>query len=592
MNNKYRGINFATIRIYAEHAWRYKGFVIAIFAWMPVVLLLHQILPPIIVSNVLDRLSSGDFTSNIWQSFGNDIILYASLILVGGTLVWRLFIFLIWKLEMRVQRDIANRMFNHLISLDMEFHNNSFGGSLVSRTNKLIGSYVRIADTLFFDIYSLIIMFVSVSVILWPKSSSFVVLLWVISLVYVALATKITQKVRKLSSIEASKQNKQTGVLADMITNVLAVKSFAAIKQENDRFHESTNDTFRATHNIMIAQLHRENVFAVFMGGLSVMAFVMAIISVVVYEADVSTVFLVYTYTSFINTRLWEFSQRTLRNINKALGDAQEATEVLLTKPNIEDTDKPKMLPTGGVIEINDMTFSHEKDGLFKNFTLTVKEGEKIGLVGHSGSGKTTLTKLLLRFIDVESGSISVNGVNIKDVSQHDLRSIISYVPQEPLLFHRSLAENICYGTPDATKEELLHASKSAHAHEFISKLPHQYDTLVGERGVKLSGGQKQRVAIARAMLKNAPILLLDEATSALDSESEMLIQDSLWKLMQGKTAIVIAHRLSTIQKMDRIVVLDNGKIVEQGSHTELLKKKHGVYARLWAHQSGGFLQE
>lgn len=591
MKPKKSDINIATLRLYAEHAWKYKGFVIAMFAWMPVVLLLHQILPPLVVSEVLDRLSTGDFSTDVWQSFGSSILIYAALILIGGTLAWRLFIFLVWKLEMRVQRDIANRMFNHLMTLDMEFHNNSFGGSLVSRTNKLISSYVRIADTVFFDIYSLLIMFVSISIILWPKSSSFVVLLWFISLLFIFFATQITKKIRYLSSIEASKQNKQTGVLADMITNVLAVKSFAAHKQENARFHESTDDTFKATHNIMIAQLHRENVFAVFMGSISIMALVMAIVSVVIYEADVSTVFLVYTYTSFINTRLWEFAQRTLRNINKALGDAQEATEVLLTQPSITDTSTPKQLPKGGEIFFENMTFSHEENPLFENFNLHVKEGEKIGLVGHSGSGKTTLTRLLLRFIDVNSGAIKINGVDIRDVTQSDLRKFISYVPQEPLLFHRSLRENISYGTREAKEKDIIKASMSSHAHEFISTLRREYDTLVGERGVKLSGGQKQRVAIARAMLKDAPILLLDEATSALDSESEKLIQDSLWNLMQGKTAIVIAHRLSTIQKMDKIVVLDNGKIVEQGSHDELLKK-NGVYARLWTHQSGGFLQE
>lgn len=592
MTTKKRDIHVATLKLYAKHAWHYKGFVVALFVWMPIVIILHQILPPFVVSNVLDRLSSGDFSDGVWQSFGSSVALYAFLILFGGTLVWRFFIFLVWKLEMRVQRDIANQMFNHLILLDMEFHNNSFGGSLVSRTNKLIGSYIRIADTFFFDVYALLILFISTSIVLWSRSSGFVIFLWIFSSIYIVFATKITKKIRELASVEATKQNKQTGVLADMITNVLAVKSFSARKQENKRFEQATNDTFRASHNIMIAQLHRENIFALFMGSISIFALFMAIVSVVRYNADIGTVFLVYTYTAYINMRLWEFSQRTLRNINKALGDAEEATEVLLRKPTVVDTTSPKKLPLGGVISFENVTFSHEKEALFKNFSLTIKEGEKIGLVGHSGSGKTTLTKLILRFKDIEEGSILINNTDIRDVSQSDLRKIISYVPQEPLLFHRSLAENIAYGKPDASKDDIVKASKFAHAHEFIERLEKKYDTLVGERGVKLSGGQKQRVAIARAMLKDAPILLLDEATSALDSESEQLIQESLWKLMEGKTAIVIAHRLSTIQKMDRIIVLDDGKIVEQGTHSELKKKKSGIYARLWAHQSGGFLQE
>jgi ATP-binding cassette subfamily B protein len=211
--------------------------------------------------------------------------------------------------------------------------------------------------------------------------------------------------------------------------------------------------------------------------------------------------------------------------------------------------------------------------------------------VGHSGSGKTTFTRLLLRFSDIDGGQILIDGQNIAHITQDDLHRHIAYVPQEPLLFHRSIAENIAYGKDEADEATIKKTAELAHAAEFIDNLPKGYETLVGERGVKLSGGQRQRVAIARAMIKDAPILVLDEATSALDSESEKLIQSALWKLMQGRTAIVIAHRLSTIQKMDRIVVLDNGKIVEQGSHQELLKK-NGTYAALWAHQSGGFLED
>jgi ATP-binding cassette subfamily B protein len=228
---------------------------------------------------------------------------------------------------------------------------------------------------------------------------------------------------------------------------------------------------------------------------------------------------------------------------------------------------------------------------LFRDFNLTVRSGEKIGLVGHSGSGKTTFTKLLLRFVDVDSGAVRIDGQDIRTVRQSDLHDHIAYVPQEPLLFHRSLRENIAYGKPNATDEEIHRAARDARAAEFIETLPKGYETTVGERGVKLSGGQRQRIAIARAVLKDAPILILDEATAALDSESELLIQEALWKLMKGRTAIVIAHRLSTIQKMDRIIVMEEGRIVEEGTHKQLLRRK-GTYAKLWAHQSGGFLEE
>ncbi len=272
-------------------------------------------------------------------------------------------------------------------------------------------------------------------------------------------------------------------------------------------------------------------------------------------------------------------------------------TELLEQPPDIQDPLNPKaVLLTKGEVRFNNTSFHYEDSAasqeiLFENFNLHVKPGEKIGLVGPSGGGKTTITRLVLRFLDIQEGSITVDGHDIRTIRQQDLRRAIGYVAQEPLLFHRSIKENIAYGNPRANDNDIVAVAKKSFAHEFIKKLPDGYDTLVGERGVKLSGGQRQRIAIARAMLKNAPILVLDEATSALDSESERAIQQALWELMKDKTAIVIAHRLSTIQKMDRIVVLDDGQIVEEGKHQDLLKY-NGLYAKLWQHQSGGFLED
>jgi ATP-binding cassette subfamily B protein len=243
---------------------------------------------------------------------------------------------------------------------------------------------------------------------------------------------------------------------------------------------------------------------------------------------------------------------------------------------------------------MQDVTFGHDgqyEQPLFEHFDLDIAPGEKIGLVGQSGSGKTTLTRLLLRFSDLQGGRILIDGQDIAEVTQRSLRQQISYVPQEPLLFHRSLQENIAYGLPGATEQQIRHAAERAYALDFIESLPDGFDTLVGERGVKLSGGQRQRIAIARAILKDARILVLDEATSALDSESEVHIQRALAQAMAGRTTMVIAHRLSTIQAMDRILVMDAGRIIEQGSHRELLAAG-GTYAALWAHQSGGFLAE
>jgi ATP-binding cassette subfamily B protein len=326
------------------------------------------------------------------------------------------------------------------------------------------------------------------------------------------------------------------------------------------------------------------------------MAIIVSVVAVVVLKSDVSTVFLMLTYAAFMADRLWEFSANTLRSYNRAMGDARDAVMTLSQEPSIKDPDHNRPFKADrGSIDFNNMNFAHAESPseltLFKDFNLSINPGEKIGLVGHSGSGKTSLTKLLLRFMDIDDGAILIDGQNIAEVAQDNLRAAIAYVPQEPLLFHRSISENIAYGRPSASEDEVLAASKKANAHEFVKILPKGYETLVGERGVKLSGGQRQRIAIARAMLKDAPILVLDEATSALDSESEKYIQEALWKLMEGRTAIIIAHRLSTVQRMDRIIVLENGEIAEEGTHKELLENA-GIYASLWAHQSGGFLED
>jgi ATP-binding cassette subfamily B protein len=475
-----------------------------------------------------------------------------------------------------------------------DFHANQFAGSLVSQSNKLISAYNRVAETTMFQVFPLVAGLIFVCVVMIHRSPIYTLLLLVISIFYIISSFFITGSVRKLSAEQASAESDQTGVLADAISNVMAIKSFAQADYERQRFDKATDKTYAILMKVMRAFQHQQRYFSSVTGTLSGLSLLAAVISVVSLHANLATAFLIFNYTSSIVGQLFTFSNNSLRNYNRAFGDASDMVAILKLEPEIQDPKHPEPVHiSSGSIEFRDVIFTHDgsNEAIFDGFNLSIKDGEKIGLVGHSGAGKTTFTRLLLRFSDVDSGSISIDGQNIAAITQDDLHHQIAYVPQEPLLFHRSVRENIAYARPDANMASVLLAAKRAHADEFIKELPNGYDTLVGERGVKLSGGQRQRVAIARAMLKNAPILLLDEATSALDSESELLIQDALWKLMEGRTAIVIAHRLSTIQKMDRIIVLENGAISEQGSHKELLKHG-GTYSKLWTHQSGGFMED
>jgi ATP-binding cassette subfamily B protein len=586
-----------SVRYFLRKAWRYKGFMIGTIIAVPIASLVLYYIPPLIVADILDRINSGDFVKgDVWASFGWPLVWYAVLTLASGVLFWRIAVFCIWNLEMRVQRDIHREVFDHLMSLSANFHANRFGGSIVSQANKLASAYVRFSDTMIFDFMTLFLSFVFSSIILFPRVPWIAAAILVFSAIFMAIALRLTSTIREARGREASAETKQTGYLADTVTNVLAVKSFAGGDYEKSRYAKATTETMHATTRVMWKSLGHESIFAVVTVSIGIVALAMAVGAVVLYDAELGTAFLVITYTGIIGQRLWEFAQQMLRNLNRAFGDAQDMMDIMVLQPEIADPAAPQKAQFAkGAIDFKDVNFNHpesgEKNGLFQKLNVSVNAGEKIGLVGHSGSGKTTFTKLLLRFNDVDSGEITIDDQNIASVKQDDLRRAIAYVPQEPLLFHRTIQENIAYGNPNATKTQVEDAAKKAHAHEFIQKLAKGYGTLVGERGVKLSGGQRQRIAIARAILKDAPILVLDEATSALDSESEKLIQAALWELMKGRTAIVIAHRLSTIQKMDRIIVLENGTIVEEGTHQQLLKN-NGVYAKLWEHQSGGFIEE
>ena len=585
--------NRAVSAYYINHVKQYPRWAIGSLVSLPLATVINQYLPTLLLAGVLNRLSQHHYTSNLWDSFGPTLVAYAVLLL-AGIVAWRLNDFFLWRLEAKVQRAIGRQVYEHLLNESADFHANNFSGSLVSQTSKIIGGYARTADTTNYQVLPLFTALITTLVILGFKAPLYDALLLTFTVLFIAIAGRLSKPTQLLSTKVSQNESKQTGVLADAVTNIMTIKSFARGSYEKRRFAEvtdTTHDSFIHLAKAMMKQFTKLNLISRTM---SLATLLLAVASVVVFHAEIGTAFLIFNYTSDVVDKLFTFSNNGLRNYNRAFGDASDMVAILAQQPAILDPAKPKALSVRkGSVTFNKVTFAHDgaNDAIFDNFSLDIQQGEKIGLVGHSGSGKTTFTRLLMRFSDITSGTITIDGQNIAEVSQDDLHSVIAYVPQEPLLFHRSIKENISYGKLDATEDEIVAAARKANAAEFIEELPKGYETLVGERGVKLSGGQRQRVTIARAMLKNAPILLLDEATSALDSESEKLIQDALWKLMEGKTAVVIAHRLSTIQKMDRIVVLDNGAIIEQGSHKELLAKK-GAYAKLWAHQSGGFIEE
>jgi len=380
--------------------------------------------------------------------------------------------------------------------------------------------------------------------------------------------------------------SKMTGALADAITNVTTIKMFSKIPYEIKRFASVTHKLFQAR----LRSWHAGNLLNLFQS-VSMSSIQLFIIFTIINlwaqnKISIGTIVLIQTYVIHIYSNLWDLG-RVLRDLYTAMVDAEEMVEILEQKSDISDANKlEQCLINQGKIQFKDVHFSYvDNTQVFADLNLTIQPGQKIGIVGESGAGKTTITKLLLRFADIDSGQILIDNQSIYQISQNDLRKNIAFVPQDPILFHRSLLDNIKYGKLDASKKEVMQAAKKAHAHEFILNSPQKYQTFVGERGIKLSGGEKQRVAIARAILKNTPILILDEATSSLDSKSEKLIQVALENLMKNKTTIIIAHRLSTLRKMDKIIVFDNGKIIEQGTHPELIKKK-GQYFNLWTYQT------
>ena len=547
---------------------------------------------PLIIAQLLSIIQHNQLhdAKNLWIL----IALYGVSELWSSVIGWRLVLYLVWTFETAMQRDLYARCFSKLTNQTLFFHSNKFGGSLVSQTNKLVGAVEIFWDTIIWSVLPLVVSLVGSIIILSTLLWQYALFLLIFSIVFSIVVYYGSKPMAKLTKKEAKTSNKLNGQLADVISNILAVKSSGAETTEQKFFAKTVSSWRNSSLDVMRGFLKVSTVYSSINMVIKIGAIAFAVYAAQNNLVSVASVYLIITYTGSVAHELWNMNG-IMRNYNRIIGNANDMVEILQTPTTLIDKSDSKLKVTNGEISMDKITFTHDEgqgDTLFHDFSLDIKPGEKIGLVGASGSGKTTFTKLLLRFADIDSGKITIDRQDISEVTQASLRAKIAYVPQEPLLFHRSVRENIAYGRPDATDAEIEEAAKKAGAYDFIVGLKDGFDTMVGERGIKLSGGQRQRVAIARAILKDAPILVLDEATSALDSESEALIQKSLETLMENRTSIVIAHRLSTIAKLDRIIVLKDGKIVEDGSHDELINKKRGVYAKLWARQSGGFIEE
>ena len=484
-----------------------------------------------------------------------------------------------------------------MLSQSMSFYQDEFAGRIAA---KVMQTALAVRDMWFIlaDIMVFIVIYFVTLMAVVVNFDPWLILpfaCWMT--LYIGGLAYFVPRLSKVSQSQADARSIMTGRITDAYTNIATVKLFSHAGREAGYAQSAMHEFVQAVHRQMrlvstVETLNHLMIMSLIVstGGIALWLWLKGQVGVGAVAAVTAMVLRLQGLSHWV---MWEMT-----SLFEQVGTVQDGINTLSTVQLVKDKpDAKPIIVKHGTIAFDNVSFSYGgKNRVLENFSLTIQPGEKVGLVGRSGAGKSTLVNLLLRFYDIESGQIRIDGQDIAQVAQNSLRANIGMVTQDTSLLHRSVRENILYGRPDASEEEMISAAQRAEAHDFILTLRDPkgrtgYDAHVGERGVKLSGGQRQRIAIARVMLKDAPLLLLDEATSALDSEVEAAIQSSLYRLMEGKTVVAIAHRLSTIAAMDRLIILDQGRIIEQGNHETLLKQG-GLYASLWAHQSGGFLIE
>ena len=579
--------NKNTVKLYWEQVRKRKLTFFTMLIAIPIGALLIDTLLPYFLAQAIGGLTESN------QAIVSQALWLATGVGVAGAILN------LWGFQAMVQHesyvraDLGQSTFNRIINKDLRFFVDTKVGALTSRYIDFVRAEITLQDLLIIRTLGFILSVGVGLVILFTASPA---VAGIIGLLVVILILQIRWSIKKRAPYRHERKEltgKIHGHVADSVTNNLVVKTFAGEQREIKALH-ALHDRYRVLYKKDFGFITYEGSARVaLMVIIQIIAIAVAAHMVFAGQLTVAVAIFILAYLQRIGSQLFILGD-ILNGYDQALLDAAPMSDMLTSKLHVTDAPNARPLVVANPsIELRDVSYAYSDgdENVINNISVTIPAGQKVGLVGHSGSGKTTITHLLLRFDDVTSGAILIDGQDTSTVTQESLRQTIAYVPQEPMLFHRSLRENIAYGRPNASDAEIRKAAKQANALSFIEQLPHGFDTLVGERGVKLSGGQRQRIAIARAILKDAPILILDEATSALDSESEKYIQQALENLMKNKTSIVIAHRLSTIAKLDRILVLDNGQIAEDGTHTELLSNS-GTYARLWKHQSGGFIEE
>ncbi len=550
------------------------------------------ILLPYAIKQIMEAVDVAQKTGvDVWQSVQHPFILFAFLNL-GVLLSSRSSGAVLVMTGPSLRRRIRKQLFSYLQFHSQHYFLSNFAGSLANRVNEVSMSVTFTIWTILFDFWPL---FISSTVSLYLLSSvnwklTLVLALWLLA--YISISFTLAMRCRQLAKVYAAARSITTGKIVDSVTNIMNSKLFSQRDYEREYLGEyldsevvAARRTLWYMERIRWFQFTAAMVLMIGIIGYALKIWSKGMMTAGEFAMAASLALLLIEQARGLSKRFLEFFEY-LGNINDGVSVIVQPHDV------VDQSDALPLVVSQGEIVFDNVSFSYPgQEPVFQDLRVVIKPGEKVGLVGFSGSGKSTFVNLALRLFEPQSGKILIDGQDIKQVSQDSLRRTISMIPQDPMLFHRTLMENIRYGSLQASDDEVIEAAKKAHAHDFIIQIKEQYQALVGERGVKLSGGQRQRIALARAILKNAPILLMDEATSSLDSVTEKKIQESLKLLMKNKTVIVIAHRLSTIAHLDRILVFHDGQIIEDGSHNTLLAKR-GHYARMWEMQAGGFLPE